>query len=80
MDKIEKFLRKLHPRERDILDRILAKLKKGDFSEINVIKLKGHDEIYRESSGRVRIIFRFCDGQFSLLFVGRRSEKTYRNF
>ena len=47
MDKIEKFLRKLHPRERDILDRILAKLKKGNFAGIDVIKLKGYDEIFR---------------------------------
>lgn len=80
MDKIEKFLRKLHPRERDILDRILAKLKKGNFAGIDVIKLKGYDEIFRARLGSVRIIFRYRNGQFNLLFVGRRSEKTYRNF
>ena len=58
MDKIDKVLKKLEPRERKQLKEILFQIKKGDFFDLDLTKLKGRDDIYRVRKGRIRIIFR----------------------
>lgn len=78
-DKIEKFRRKLDAKRRATLDDVLARIAVGDFSSLDVTKLKGTVNRYRVRKGNIRI-------QCSLDKMGRaigidvdwRNEGTYK--
>ena len=79
MDRIEKALKKLHPWEREIIQEILSKIKRGDIQGLNIKKLKGRGDIFRARKGDIRIIYRVkAEGNMFLLAIERKSEKTYR--
>lgn len=80
MDKIQKALNKLSEKERELIKLILTKLNSGNFQGLGIVRLKGHKDIFRVRSRRLRIIFRLQDKTISVLAIERRSEKTYRNF
>ena len=80
MDKIEKTLKKLSLKEREYIKLALDKLNRGDFQGLNIVKLKGHEDIYRVRTGQLRIIFRLKDKTIFVLAIERRNEKTYRGF
>lgn len=80
MDKIEKALARLSDKERGWVRAILLSLKEGRFSGLEVKKLKGNEEVYRIRKGDIRIIVRRHLGDFFILAIERRSEKTYRNY
>ena len=81
MDKIEKALSKFSVKERDIVRKILNKLRKEDVLGLSIEKLKGRADIFRVRKGNIRIIYQkeASDGIF-ILAIERRSEKTYRKF
>ena len=81
MDRIEKALNRLSPKERTWVRTILAQLTRGQREGLNIQKLHGHHDIFRIRSGDIRIIIRITAAhEIFLLAVERRSEKTYRNF
>lgn len=80
MDKIGKVLRKLTAKEQRQIKEILIRLQAGFFKNLDVKKLKGHEDIFRVRKGTLRIIYRLKDGEAFLLAIERRSEKTYKNF
>lgn len=81
MDTIEKALRKLSEKERGWVKEIVAKIVSNELEGLNVEKLAGHDDIFRIRKGDIRIIFRRDhNGRFFILKIGRRSEKTYREY
>ncbi len=80
MDKIEKTLKKLSLKEREYVKLALIKLNQGDFQGLNIVKLKGQEDIFRMRTGQLRIIFRLKNKNIFILAIERRSEKTYRNF
>jgi mRNA-degrading endonuclease RelE of RelBE toxin-antitoxin system len=77
MDKITKALNKLSAKERVILGEILNKLKRGDFNNFDLKKLKNHDDIFRIRKGNIRIIYQLIDGRAKFLTIERRSNNTY---
>lgn len=76
-DRVEKALRKLSDHERTDLERILQKIRVGDFAHLDIKKFKHRDDIYRVRKGVLRIIFQKRDGHFFILTVERRCDKTY---
>jgi len=81
MDKITKALQNLSSREREIIKGILLKIKQHFLSGLDLKKLKNCDNIFRVRKGKLRIIFKKqADGQYSVLTVERRSDKTYSDF
>ena len=80
MDKIQKALENLNPKEQEGIKEILNKLSAKQFENLNIQKLKGHKEIFRVRKGNLRIIYRQSAGNIFVLAIERRSEKTYRNF
>ncbi|OGL88413.1 hypothetical protein A3I42_00020 [Candidatus Uhrbacteria bacterium RIFCSPLOWO2_02_FULL_49_11] len=80
MDTIEKALARLSDKERGWVRTILLRLKEGRFSGLDVKKFKGNEEVYRIRKGDIRIIVRRHHGDFFILAIERRSEKTYRNY
>lgn len=76
MDKIEKALLRLNKKERDAVEIVLARIKAGDLAGIDVVKMKGRDDIFRVRKGKIRIIFQ-KGAKIQLIAVERRSDTTY---
>lgn len=78
MDKIEKLLRQLTPKERAVLKDLLLLISSGKTDGLDIVKLKDNKNIYRARKGDFRIIFMKGKGNISVLALERRSEKTYK--
>ncbi|MFO0781903.1 MAG: hypothetical protein U0524_03375 [Candidatus Saccharimonadales bacterium] len=78
-DKISKELAKFTDKERQLVKSILLQLRSGELAGLQIVKLRGHDDIFRVKKGRIRIIYQQSKA-IKVLVIERRSEKTYRNF
>lgn len=78
MDKIQKELAKLTPKEREHLKEILRRIQAGDLKGLDIKKLKAREDIFRVRKGSMRVIYRVVSKEIFVLAVERRSEKTYR--
>jgi len=78
MDKIAKALQKLQLKEAGRVKKILEQLKRGDITDFEIKKLKGHEDVFRIREGDIRIIYRrAAQGSFFVLALERRSDTTY---
>jgi mRNA-degrading endonuclease RelE of RelBE toxin-antitoxin system len=77
MDRVEKALAKLTPKERRVIVGILRKLRDGETKGLDIKKLKGRDDIFRVRKGDLRIIYRRHSGETFILAIERRKENTY---
>jgi mRNA-degrading endonuclease RelE of RelBE toxin-antitoxin system len=81
MDKVAKALQNLSLKERESVKNILLKIKKSSLSGLDFKKLKNCDNIFRARKGKLRIIFKKQNnGQYYILAIERRSDKTYNNY
>ena len=81
MDKIHKALQKLSKKERQKIKEILQQLENKNLKDLQIKKLKEHNDVFRIRKGDNRIIYRVSEtGEIFILAIERRSEKTYRNF
>lgn len=78
MDRIEKALVKLTPKERTWVRQILRRLIAGDTKGLNIKKLKGREDIFRVRKGTIRIIYRAVKNGIFILAIEHRSEDTYQ--
>lgn len=78
MDKIVKALKKLSPKERSIVSGVIEKIAVGDFSRLDLKKLKGYNDIFRIRKGNIRIIFRLDSGDIKIISIDKRKEDTYK--
>ncbi len=79
MDKIKKALKRLTEKERIKIRNILEGIKKENFKNLNIKKLKGHDDIFRVRKGKIRIIFRKTKESLLILSIEKRTDKTYKD-
>lgn len=80
MDKISKALKRLSLKERRQIKEFLLKIENGDFTGLDVKKLKDQEDIFRVRKGDLRIIFQRKNGIITILTIERRSEDTYKKF
>lgn len=81
MDRIAKALKKLSPKEQEVLKTILENIVAKNLAGLDIKKLKGHENIYRIRKGDIRVIYRVADdGATKILTIERRSDTTYRDF
>lgn len=79
MDKIEKALQKLSPREREAIRRLLEQLNHKAYKGLDIKKLQGYENIFRVRKGNIRIIYQQEDnGKVRLIAIERRREDTYK--
>ncbi len=76
-DKIEKFLKKLTSKEREVILSLLASLQKSDFENLDIKKLAGLQNIWRIRKGDVRIIFEKSRNKVIIIKIEKRSDTTY---
>ncbi|OGH87440.1 MAG: hypothetical protein A3J93_02815 [Candidatus Magasanikbacteria bacterium RIFOXYC2_FULL_42_28] len=79
VDKITKSLNKFSDSERAMVKKILVALNSGNFSGLDLKKLKSHENIFRIRKGKIRIIYRLQSGQIYLLAVEKRNDNTYNS-
>lgn len=78
MDKIEKALKNLSHKERELFKEILVKLKNKQLDSLNIKKLKGRSDIFRIRKGPLRIIYRIDQkDSIFILTIERRADTTY---
>jgi mRNA-degrading endonuclease RelE of RelBE toxin-antitoxin system len=77
MDKVEKYLRKKSLPERQKILFVLEKILAREFDDLQVLKLKGRQDVYRVRKGNMRIIFEVRDGKVFLLKIEDRNDTTY---
>ena len=75
---IKKLLGKLTPKEKLTAIEIINLIIRKDTKGLDVKKLKGEDRVYRVRKGKIRVIYQLLENAPRLLFVGRRSDNTYR--
>ena len=80
MDKNQKFLKRLTPKEFAVVEIILRKILLRDTSELNLKKLVGYRDVFRVRVGTIRIIFLDTGSSFEVIEISRRTEKTYKDF
>jgi mRNA-degrading endonuclease RelE of RelBE toxin-antitoxin system len=78
MNKIDKYLKKLNPKDRASIIEILEQITSGDISGLDIKKLKGYDNYFRVRKGKTRIIFHLdINGLPIIERIERRSDTTY---
>ncbi len=81
MDKITKALKKLTPKERELFRKLLEAIEAQKFSNLDIKKLSGHDDIYRVRKGQFRVIFQLTNNKnVVVLALERRSDQTYSKY
>jgi len=78
MDKVDKALKKLVPKEKERIKNIIKTLQSGHFDNLDVKKLKGREDIFRIRSDNLRIIYQIKDNLFFILKLGYKKENTYK--
>ncbi|MDO8522637.1 MAG: hypothetical protein Q7S08_05160 [bacterium] len=79
MHRIDKFLARLDVKLRQKVLDIAERIKNGDFSGLDMRKLKGSQDVYRVRVGRVRIKFIMDASGIRVLNIDNRNENTYRD-
>lgn len=75
-DKIKKLLKKLKPKELEIVKLLLLRIKLDDTEGLDMKQLKGHSDLFRVRKGQLRIVFRKTGDQILIIRIDRRNEKT----
>ena len=77
MNKLDKFLSRLDKKTRAIVAKVTALILLGDFSMLDLKKLKGSQERYRVRVGRIRIIFDKTKNGNKIQDISYRDDNTY---
>lgn len=77
MNKLDKFLFKLDKKIREVVKRVITLIVSGDFSTLDIKKLKGSQNRYRVRVGRIRIIFDETNYGNKIQDISFRDDHTY---
>lgn len=79
VDKIDKQLRKLSSKQQKAFQKIITQIVSGQTKGLDILKLKGRDDIYRVRKGAFRIIFRKDKSDdVKIIAFENRSDTTYK--
>ncbi len=79
MNKIQKILSKLTPKECRVVRDILQLLRTNKIAGLDIKKLSGLKDVFRVRRGNLRIIYRVIEeGGIIVVAISRRNEKTYK--
>ncbi|MEK7535257.1 MAG: hypothetical protein AAB563_02555 [Patescibacteria group bacterium] len=80
MDTIKKSIRKLQRADRVKADDAIERIRSGNLVGLNILKIAGSKFTFRVRAGNVRIIYVLNPNEDpQIIWVGYRSEKTYRD-
>ena len=77
MNKLDKFLSKLDKKVRHEIKKAINEILSGDFSKLDIKKLKGKHSLFRVRVGRVRIVFKYTKDGNLVQSISFRNDNTY---
>ncbi len=78
MNKLDKFLCKLDKKTRLVIEKIVTLIILGNFSVLDIKKLRGSQNMYRVRVGRIRIVFeQIKNGSIFIKNISYRDDNTY---
>lgn len=77
MNKLDKFLYKLDEKTRLVVEKTVTLIILGNFSILDIKKLRGGKNKYRVRVGRIRIIFEQTGGGNKIKAISYRDDNTY---
>jgi mRNA-degrading endonuclease RelE of RelBE toxin-antitoxin system len=80
MDRLEKTILKFSQNERDQAIFIMEMIKINKLDNLDIKKLSGTSDLFRVRKGKIRIVFQKTFNENKIIYVGHRSEKTYKKF
>jgi len=78
MDRIEKFLKKVNRKEKEILRDTMKHIYAKEFNMLSIKKIEGYDRCYRVRKGEFRLIFYMKNDCVRIISVDRKDDNTYR--
>ena len=80
VDKISKAIDRLSQFERQRVKAVFDAILSGETSGLDIKKIKNENNIFRVRSGQIRVVYKKEQGRIFFVSVGRRNEKTYKDF
>ncbi|MFA5792036.1 MAG: hypothetical protein WC884_03295 [Candidatus Paceibacterota bacterium] len=77
MNKLDKFLYKLDKKTQVIIEKVITLIVLGNFSILDIKKLRGSKNIYRVRVGRIRIVFEQTKNGNNIKNISYRDDNTY---
>ncbi len=77
MNKLDKFLCKLDKKTRLVVEKVVTLIILGNFSILDIKKLKGNQKRYRARVGRIRVIFEQTESENKIIEISFRDDNTY---
>ena len=77
MDKIRKFIKKLPKGYKLKIESLIVQIINKDFSNLDVKKMQGIDNIYRVRKGDIRVVYLDSKNLIEIKSIGWRDESTY---
>lgn len=80
MPSLKKLLSKFNKEERKIIESLIETVISLNWRNLDIKKLKGHQDIFRIRKGKIRIIFAKDKKDVFILAIDRRREDIYSRF
>ena len=78
MPDLKKLLSKFNKQERKIIESLIKVIVSLRWDNLDIKKLKGHQNIFRVRKGKIRIIFTKDNKDIFIITIERRREDTYK--
>ena len=78
MPSLKKLLSKFSKEERRMIESLIESVVSLNWRNLDIKKLKGHQNIFRVRKSNIRIIFTKENKNIFILSIDRRSESTYK--
>jgi len=77
MNELDKFLCKLDKKTRIVVEKVVTLIILGNFSLLDIKKLRGSQNRYRVRVGRIRIVFEQTRNSNNITNISYRDNNTY---
>lgn len=78
MPDLKKLLSRFNKQEREVIGSLIKTIISLRWNNLDIKKLKGHQNIFRIRKGKIRIIFTKSNKDIFIITIERRREDTYR--
>ncbi len=80
VDRISKAVAKLSGPEQKRVWEVFDAILSGEIAGLDVKKIKNENNVFRVRCGQIRVVYKRENKKILFISVGRRNEKTYRDF
>lgn len=78
MPSLKKLLSRFNKEERKIIEFLIEKIISLNWRNLDIKKLRGHQNIFRARKAKIRIIFAKDKKEIFIITIERRREDTYK--